>query len=238
MADLALDLADVSAGYGRQTVLHNLSLRVPNGALVGLIGPNGHGKSTLLKTVSGMTTLSGGSVHIGGKDITGSAPHDVVSAGVTHIPQGDLVFPDMTVQDNLMMGAYLPEAYARREASVEKVFRLFPRLSERVSQVASSLSGGERRMLAIGRGLMSGGDLLMIDEPSLGLAPLVIEEIYQAIAELNAEGRSIVIVEENASRLTALASSIYLIDHGTVAWKGTAEAMLRNDELVATYFGG
>lgn len=203
-----------------------------------MIGPNGHGKTTLLRCISGLMKPWSGQIFLGDGEITGLRAHKIVERGITHIPQGDLIFPDMSVYDNLMMGAYLPSAYAQADRKLAEVYELLPRLRERAGQVASTLSGGERRMLSIGRGLMGNGSILLIDEPSLGLAPLVIEQIYAVIRDLKTRGLSILVVEENASRAMDVGDWVYLVDDGKVVWQGAPSEMTENEEILATYLGG
>ena len=233
-----LELRGVSAGYGGQQVLRDVSLEVAEGSLVTLIGPNGHGKTTLLRAVSGLVRPTSGQILFEGQSLAKLEAHQIVERGIVHVPQGDMIFPDMTVFDNLLMGAYLPSANAQVETRLEEIFTLLPRLAERRSQISSTLSGGERRMLGIGRGLMTGGKILMIDEPSLGLAPLLIEQIYQVIANLKASGRTLLLVEENASRVENLAERVHLLDDGRIVWQGAASELAGNDELLSTYLGG
>jgi branched-chain amino acid transport system ATP-binding protein len=233
-----LELRHVSAGYGGQQVLRDVSLEVAKGSLVTLIGPNGHGKTTLLRAISGLVRPTSGEILFEGQTLARKKVHQIVECGIVHVPQGDMIFPDMTVLDNLLMGAYLPTAYTQAQTRLEEIFVLLPRLAERRSQVSSTLSGGERRMLGIGRGLMSGGRILMIDEPSLGLAPLLIEQIYQVITDLKASGRTILLVEENASRVENLAERVHLLDDGQIVWQGAASELVGNDELLSTYLGG
>lgn len=238
MSTPLLELRGVSAGYGGQQVLREISLEVAEGSLVTLIGPNGHGKTTLLRCVSGLVRPTSGEIRFDGQPLTQLKVHQIVERGIVHVPQGDMIFPDMTVFDNLLMGAYLPAANAEAERRLEEIFNLLPRLAERRNQISSTLSGGERRMLGIGRGLMAGGKILMIDEPSLGLAPLVIEQIYQVIADLKSSGRTILLVEENASRVEDLAERVHLLDDGRIVWEGAASELAGNDELLSTYLGG
>jgi len=233
-----LQLRDVEAGYGGQRVLRGISLDVPAGGMVTLIGPNGHGKSTLMRAISGLLPLWRGEILLDGQKINGLRAHRVVEKGVIHIPQGDMLFSDMSVYDNLMMGAYPTSAYANSTQRIETVFKLLPRLQERRNQIASTLSGGERRMLAIGRGLMANGRLLIIDEPSLGLAPLVIEQIYEVIADLKRQGMAILLVEENASRVVGVADRVYLLDDGKIVWGGSPAEMQENQDILETYLGG
>jgi branched-chain amino acid transport system ATP-binding protein len=233
-----LEIENLSAGYGGNVVLRELSLALPEGAVYTVIGPNGHGKTTLLRTISGLIKPMQGEIRLAGKSVRGLAVEAVVAEGVVHIPQGDLIFPDMTVYDNLLMGAYLPSAYAKVAERLAKVFALLPKLQERQGQIASTLSGGERRMLGIGRGLMTGGRLLMIDEPSLGLAPILIDQIYAVIRGLKEEGRTILLVEENASRVMTLSERVFLLDNGAFVWSGAPGELASQDTLIETYLGG
>ncbi|MCB1379975.1 MAG: ABC transporter ATP-binding protein [Alphaproteobacteria bacterium] len=233
-----LSLDGVSAGYGHQVVIRNLSLDIDEGRFAALIGPNGHGKTTLLRTISGLVRPRSGTISLAGRRIDRLRPDEIVAAGIVHVPQGDLLFPNMTVLENLRMGAYLPEAARNESARLEEVFALLPKLKERRGQIASTLSGGERRMVGIGRGLMSGGRLLMLDEPSLGLAPIVIDQIYEVIATLRKAGRTIVIVEENVSRIAEVADVLHLLDNGEFAWSGSGADLMSRPEILATYLGG
>ena len=235
---IALALENVASGYGPHLVLRDVSLAVEEGTLAALIGPNGHGKTTLLRTISGLVSCRQGTISLGGRRIDRLRPDEIVSAGVVHVPQGDLLFPDMTVLENLRMGAYLPAAAALEKQRLEEVFTLLPKLKERRGQTASTLSGGERRMVGIGRGLMAGGSLLMLDEPSLGLAPIVIDQIYAVITALRASGRTILIVEENATRIAGLADRLHLLDNGRFAWAGTGAELMSSPEILSAYLGG
>ena len=234
----ALTLAGVWAGYQALPVLKGISIEVGQGRLVTVVGPNGHGKTTLLKTISGLVKLQRGTIALGGAPIGGLPPDAVAARGVAHVPQGDMLFPQMSVEENLRMGAYVeprPQVVTRR---LDEVFALLPRLAERRRQLASTLSGGERRMVGIGRGLMMEARVLLIDEPSLGLAPLIIEQVYGVIADLKASGRSILLVEENPARVTGLADVIHLLDDGEIVWSGLPDELMARDELLATYLGG
>lgn len=206
--------------------------------MVAVLGPNGHGKTTLLRCISGMVRAIAGQIRLDGLDIAACRVDEIVRRGIVHIPQGDMIFPQMSVIENLLMGAYLEKNRTTVEERLDHVYGLLPRLRERHRQTATTLSGGERRMLAIGRGLMSGGRTLLIDEPSLGLAPLVIEQIYQVLSKIKNEGRSILLVEENASRVADEADMIYLLDDGRTVWQGQAHQLWEHDELIETYLGG
>jgi branched-chain amino acid transport system ATP-binding protein len=232
-----LSLRNVVSGYRELDVLRGISFDVEAGQFITVVGPNGHGKSTLLKTISGLVPLKQGSISIQGS-VTINKPHAIAAKGVAHVPQGDMLFPEMSVLENLLMGAYLAPSKVEINRRLDEVYTLLPKLSDRRSQVASSLSGGERRMVGIGRGLMMGGSIMLIDEPSLGLAPLIIEQIYGVIAELSKSGRTILLVEENPARVADLADHLHLLDDGAIVWSGPPAELLARDELLATYLGG
>lgn len=238
MSTPLLEIRNAETGYGGQKVLRGVSFAVPRGGMVTLIGPNGHGKTTLLRSISGLMKLWTGEILLESEKISGRRAHQIVERGIIHIPQGDNLFSDMTVLDNLMMGAYPKSAYSAAGDRMQMVFRVLPRLEERRNQIASTLSGGERRMLSIGRGLMANGKLLLIDEPSLGLAPLVIDQLYDVIADLKRQGIAILLVEENASRVMGVADQIYLLDDGKIVWSGSPADMEENQDMLETYLGG
>lgn len=238
MSEKLLTLAGVTAGYQGRIVLRDLAMSVEDGSLVAIIGPNGHGKTTLLRAISGLVPLDAGSIALGGRRLERLRADEIVAAGIVHVPQGDMLFPEMTVLENLQMGAYLSAASARMAESLDMVFAMLPKLAERKGQVASTLSGGERRMVGIGRGLMAGGRVLMLDEPSLGLAPIVIDQIYEVIARLRAAGRTVLLVEENAGRVVEGADHIYLLDNGQFVWNGVGSELMSRPEIVETYLGG
>ena len=202
MPEPLLRVENISAGYHGQSVLADISFSVGSGDVITIIGPNGHGKTTLLRAISGLVRPTKGEIWLEDKSLRGLKVHSIVQLGIVHVPQGDLIFPDMTVRDNLLMGAYLPSANAAANARIQEIYRLLPVLEERQDQIARTLSGGERRMLSIGRGLMTGGRILMLDEPSLGLAPIVMDQIYSVIVNLKEEGHTILLVEENVSRVS------------------------------------
>lgn len=232
-----LKVTDLHAGYGGSEVLHSVSLNVQDGEAVIILGPNGHGKTTLLRAISGLIRPTAGTIEFDGKVISALPAEQIVAAGVIHIPQGDLIFPEMTVLENLLMGAYRSAAWQERNQKLERVFHLFPVLGQRKSQLGRSLSGGERRMLALGRGLMGRARILMIDEPSLGLAPLIIENLYATIKEVNQSGLTILLVDENADHIPGLANRVYLLESGVLVREGSADDMLRDEALLAAYLG-
>ncbi|MFU8864710.1 MAG: ABC transporter ATP-binding protein [Rhodobacterales bacterium] len=233
-----LQIENLVVSYGVQRVIKGISFSVAEGEFAALVGPNGHGKTTVLRAISGLVRAQSGGLHLAGRDITRLRPDRIVAAGVVHVPQGDLLFPGMSVLDNLRMGAYLPAAAAQESRRLEEVFSLLPKLRDRQQQIASTLSGGERRMVGIGRGLMAGGQILMLDEPSLGLAPIVIDQIYELVQTLARSGRTILVVEENAVRIADMADRMHLLDNGEITWSGSGQAFLSSPDIIATYLGG
>ncbi len=233
-----LDGKGLVSGYLNRPVLHGVSFDVPKGGVVAVIGPNGHGKTTLLRTLSGFLPLREGTLKFNSQDITRNSVYARVEAGLIHVPQGDQLFAEMTVEENLLMGAYLQSDQRRVSDRLHRVYEIFPRLKDRRAQVASSLSGGERRMTGLGRGLMAEAELLMLDEPSLGLAPLVIEQIYDALVKLRKSGMSFLVVEENPSRVMRIADRLCLLDAGRIVWNGTTEEARASSDILETYLGG
>lgn len=232
-----LTVRRLASGYRQLRVLHDVDLDIESGEITAIIGPNGHGKSTLLKAIAGLLPSWAGDVAFEGRPLPAGAP-DRARNGLILVPQGDQLFMGMTVEENLMMGAFARPDYGGARHALKDVYELFPRLNERRSQTASSLSGGERRMVGIGRGMMAKGKLMMIDEPSLGLAPLIIDQIYTALAELARKGQSILVVEENPSRVAHVASKFHLLDGGRFAWSGSAEELAGSGHVLKTYLGG
>jgi branched-chain amino acid transport system ATP-binding protein len=232
-----LEVRELHAGYSGSEVLHGVDLRVGGGEGVVVLGPNGHGKTTLLRVLSGLVRPHRGVVTFDGEDITGWRPDLIAAAGLVHIPQGDLLFPEMTVLENLLMGAYDRRVWSSRKQRLERVFELFPWLTERREQLVRSLSGGERRMLAIGRGLMASAKLLLIDEPSLGLAPAITERIYASIASIKETGLPILLADENANHIADIADRAYLLEMGLLVRECSAAELLQDEALLATYLG-
>lgn len=232
-----LTVRSLVSGYRNLKVLHEVDFTIAKGTFTAIIGPNGHGKSTFLKAVAGLLPSWSGEIHFDGKSLPSGAPNRA-RHGLTLVPQGDQLFTAMTVEENLMMGSFSRSDTRDIKQTLQEVYALFPKLLERRNQRAESLSGGERRMVGIGRGMMANGTLMMIDEPSLGLAPLIIEQIYEALGKLAESGRSIIVVEENPSRVSKVASAFYLMDGGKFAWSGTAEELNKSGDVIKTYLGG
>jgi branched-chain amino acid transport system ATP-binding protein len=232
-----LEVKGLHAGYAGSEVLHGVDLNVEEGQGVVVLGPNGHGKSTLLRAITGLLPATEGQVLFDGKEITQWRPDLIAAAGVVHIPQGDLLFPEMTVRENLLMGAYYGPTWAERNTRLKRVYELFPWLEERSRQLARTLSGGERRMLALGRGLMAKARILLIDEPSLGLAPLATQQIYASIQKIKDGGMSLLLADENANHVAGLADRVYLLETGMLVREGPAEELLKDKALLESYLG-
>jgi branched-chain amino acid transport system ATP-binding protein len=232
-----LEVADVVTAYGKIEALKGVTLAVAQGSITCLLGPNGAGKTTLMMTTSGILRPRRGSIRFGGEDIAGRAPHDIVARGVALVPENRLVFPRMTVADNLAAGAYQRDDKAEIAADVEHLYGRFPRLKERRAQEAGTLSGGEQQMLAVARALMSRPKLLLMDEPSLGLAPLVVEEIFSIVAELNRDGTTIFLVEQNAHMALKVAHHFYLMEQGRVTFSGSPGALAEDEVIRRAYLG-
>ncbi|MBW8864212.1 MAG: ABC transporter ATP-binding protein, partial [Verrucomicrobia bacterium] len=225
--------------YGAISALQGISLSVPSGGIVTLIGSNGAGKTTTLKTISGLLKPKTGEIIYDGKNIAGLPPHEIVALGLSHVPEGRMIFANLSVLENLQMGAYLvrDKKVVRRE--LESVFATFPRLKEREQQIAGTLSGGEQQMLAIGRALMSQPKFLMLDEPSLGLAPLLVKTIFEKIVEINrARGLTILLVEQNANRALEISGAGYVLETGKITLQGDSASLRQNPQVKSAYLGG
>ena len=234
---MLFQVEDLVAGYGKIDVLRALSLHVDEGEHVGLFGPNGHGKTTLLRAVSGLIPTKAGKISFRGEDISNYAARAIVERGLIHVPQGNQLFPAMTVQENLTLGAYVRRSDRQKASNFEKVFTLFPRLKERRSQQARTLSGGERQMLSIGVGLMGMPELLLLDEPSVGLAPLIKEELARAIAEIATTGVTMIIVDQDVELLLGICERLYLIEKGAVSLETADVTQIDQAEILEMYFG-
>jgi branched-chain amino acid transport system ATP-binding protein len=237
MAEPVLDVRSLNTGYGRVPVLHSISFQIAAGENVGLIGPNGHGKSTLFRTLSGLLPAWSGSVSFRGEDITNRSPASIVERGLIHVPQGNTLFPDLTVLENLWLGAFQKSARAERRQTIEQVFSLFPRLAERRGQRCRTLSGGERQMVAIGCGLMGLPKMLILDEPTLGLSPKLKTELRDAIAAIIASGVQTIIVEQDPEFLHTLTTRFLLVSEGTIHAEISGEGGLEHQRIVEMYFG-
>jgi branched-chain amino acid transport system ATP-binding protein len=234
-----LSVSDLQVSYGAITALAGISFRIEQGAIVTLIGGNGAGKTTTLRTISGLLRAKRGSISFKGEDITKLPPHQIVARGLCHVPEGRMVFSNLTVDENLTMGAYLRHDKAKIAATRDYVFSVFPRLKERLTQAAGTLSGGEQQMLAIGRALMGEPKLLMLDEPSLGIAPKLISTIFEKIVEINQNhGITILLVEQNANLALEVSHDAYVLETGVVVMKGPSAELRTNPELKAAYLGG
>jgi branched-chain amino acid transport system ATP-binding protein len=233
-----LSASAIRTAYGRIEAVRGITLDLPDGAIVALIGANGAGKSTLMNTLSGVLRPVGGTVKLAGQDITGLPSHKVARRGLIQVPEGRQVLGPMTVKENLELGREALGSRARRSDDLERVFALFPRLRERVGQRAGSLSGGEQQMLAIGRALMGRPTVLMLDEPSLGLAPVVVTQVFEALRLLNADGLTMLLVEQNARRALDLADYAYVIERGRVFREGPSEQLRRDPEIQRSFLGG
>ena len=237
MSETILKIEDLQVRYGGIEAVKGISFDVQQGQIVTLIGSNGAGKSSTLRTISGLVKPSGGKITFQGEDITGKDPTQIVTQGVTLVPEGRRIFPDMTVLENLKIGAYLRRDKAEIEKDIQWVYSLFPRLKERSWQAGGTLSGGEQQMLAVGRALMSRPKLLMMDEPSLGLAPLVVRDIFSIIQEINKQGVTILLIEQNANMALKIADIGYVLETGRITLTGSGEELLTNDAVRAAYLG-
>lgn len=232
-----LKVTDLNVHYGAIHAIRGISLEVNQGEIVSLIGANGAGKTTILHTITGLKKATSGSVELEGQNLLTTLPHKIVTLGMAHVPEGRHIFAQMTVQENLEMGAYIRNDRAAIQEDMEDVFRRFPRLKERRSQLAGTLSGGEQQMLAIGRALMVKPRILLMDEPSMGLSPLLVKEIFATIQELNAAGMTILLVEQNAKMALSIANRAYVMETGKIVMSGVAADMLQDDQVRKAYLG-
>ena len=232
-----LALRSVRAGYGSFQALFDVSLDVRAGEAVAVIGPNGAGKTTLMRVISGLIRPTAGSIAMEGTDLLATPGHRIVALGIAHVPESRRLFPRMTVEDNLKMGGFLPAARPKYRARLDFVFELFPRLRERRRQLAGTMSGGEQQMCAIGRALMSDPKLLLLDEPSAGLAPVVVEQVFELVKRIRSGGLTVLIVEQNVQQVLRVVDRAYLIEAGTIRSSGTSAEMLASDTVKEAYLG-
>ena len=232
-----LKVSEIDAYYGDMQALRNVSIDVNRGEVVSVIGSNGAGKSTLLKTVSGMLRPRTGSISLNGNEISRAPTSKIVENGISHVPEGRQIFPTMTVLENLEMGAQFPRTRKVQRETIEQVFTYFPRLKERLEQKAGTLSGGEQQMLAMGRGLMSLPTLMMLDEPSLGLAPVLVSTIFEIIEQINRQGTAILLIEQNVFHSLKISDRGYVLENGEIALSGAGSELLENPHIRKTYLG-
>jgi branched-chain amino acid transport system ATP-binding protein len=232
-----LSLAAVSAGYGSFRALFDVSIEVAAGEAVGVIGPNGAGKTTMMRVISGVVPLVAGEMTFDGRQLNGLAAHRIVERGIAHVPENRRLFPRLTVEDNLRIGAFIPQARARIAERMAWVYDLFPRLKERREQLAGTLSGGEQQMCAIGRALMSGPKLILMDEPSAGLAPIVVQQVFELVRRIRAEGLTVLIVEQNVQQVLDIVDRAYLLEVGRIRLAGSSAELRDNDLIRRSYMG-
>jgi len=232
-----LDVKQISAGYGDIQILHKISLKVEKGEMVSVLGANGAGKTTLLLTLSGILRPTEGEIYFLNGRIDGLEPHRIVQKGVVRIPEGRKIFQEMTVLENLELGSYIATAKRYRKENLSKVFVLFPRLEERKNQLAGTLSGGEQQMLAIGRGLMTLPRILMLDEPSLGLAPLIIMDLFEVVKKINQEGTTVILVEQSMQLALSTVQRGYVVENGKIVLEGKSHKLLEEDHMRKAYLG-
>ena len=233
-----LKVEDLVVSYGSIEALHGISLNVRPGEIVTLIGANGAGKSTLLRSISGIVPVQKGRIFLDGQDLRTVPAHRIVELGLAHVPEGRGIFANLTVTENLKLATWIRKDKSKLDADYERVFAIFPRLKERKDQLAGTLSGGEQQMLAVGRALMTGGRLLLLDEPSMGLAPVLVQEIMQTIRAINATGTTVLLVEQNARQALKVANRGYVLETGNLALAGSAEELMNNTRVKAAYLGG
>jgi branched-chain amino acid transport system ATP-binding protein len=234
---MSLAIENLDVFYGDAQALDGVSLRVPRGSIVAIIGANGAGKSTLIRTIAGIEKPRKGSIRFGEAEIAGLPSHRVCNLGIGQVAEGRQVFPSLTVLENLQMGAMLSRARAKEKTTLDEVFGLFPRLAERRNQLSGTMSGGEQQMLAIGRCLMGQPELIMFDEPSLGLAPAIVQEVFHIIRLLHQRGMTVILVEQNVAVSLKLADQAYVLENGRIVMEGTGEALLHDDRVRQAYMG-
>jgi branched-chain amino acid transport system ATP-binding protein len=232
-----LEVSGIDVGYGDLQVLWGVSLEVAEGETVALVGANGAGKTTTLKAISGLLRPRRGGIRFAGEDLTTLPPYEMIRRGLVHVPEGRRLFPEMTVEENLIMGSLAPGPRAHRRSNLERVYSLFPRLAERRKQAASTLSGGEQQMLAIARGIMAEPRLLMLDEPSLGLAPILVQELYRQLRTIREQNVTVLLVEQNVRLALELADRAYVLENGRVTRSGPAAELARDEEIRRAYLG-
>lgn len=237
MSTRMLDVKDLAVSYGMITAVKGVSFNLDEGEIVALIGANGAGKSTILRTISGLEKAKSGSIQFLGKELTRMPAHKIVEAGIAHVPEGRRVFPRLTVKENLMLGANIVKERSIIQQRLEHTYLTFPRLKERQAQLAGTLSGGEQQMLALGRALMTGGKLMLLDEPSMGLAPIIVEDIFRIIKEINEAGTSILLIEQNAFLALQTASRAYVLETGLISIEGNSADLLKDDRVRESYLG-
>ena len=233
-----LEVHNLEVYYGVICALKGISFEVNEGEIVTLIGANGAGKTTTMQSIMGLIPAKSGNVIYNGTDITKMPAHKIVHLGMTQVPEGRHVFQELTVYENLMMGAYTQKDKARIKADIEEVYTIFPRLGERKNQIAGTLSGGEQQMLAMGRAMMCHPKLLMLDEPSMGLSPLLVDQVFEIIKEIHKDGTTILLVEQNAGKSLAISDRAYVLENGRIAYSGTGKELAESDEIKKAYLGG
>ena len=232
-----LELSDITINYGAITAVRNVSLSVKEGHIVTLIGTNGSGKTSLLNAISALTPIAGGNMNFNGRNISKEMPHKIVHAGISHVPEGRGIFGELKVIENIQIGAYSRKDKSEVKTDIEKVLNLFERLAERKDQIAGTLSGGEQQMLAIARALMARPKLLLLDEPSMGLSPIMVKEIFKIIQEINQTGTTILLIEQNANLALSIAEYGYVIETGEVVYEGASEELMNNSRIKEIYLG-
>ncbi len=238
MAQIALNIENLEVSYGNIRALKGIDIKVPKGEIVALLGANGAGKTTTLKAISGIVEANRGSIKLFDNDITKTSAEKITALGVIQSPEGRQIFPELTVEENLKIGAFTVKNKADIKKNFEKAYEYFPRLKERTKQVAGTLSGGEQQMLAIARALMSSPKVLLLDEPSLGLAPLIVKDIFEIVKEINKEGTTVLIIEQNALQTLKIANYAYVLEVGEINMEGKASELIKDKRLIEAYLGG